>query len=401
MRCDDWSSKFSNVNYSVLWVKDVYTVNAIGLFPKCFCLPTVHECLTCKKISGGSIPGGPSIVLASDFIKTVISGPKPAKQKNVENFLKLMNARLNAGGGSVCVHIDDPHCLGFFDEKVDDKMMELIADDTLFSDNFERCYQDENHVLFRVKQRQRCHLSTFNFNTKQSLDRGLSDLTHGQMRHWIAHRSTSEPAASGKNRLRFVKGEVVKDGNGVFQESVSVQAKRVPETLAEKGGEDENRIESLAEYCWEGTSKPLSHYISAFTKLRQGGSVYFGLSEEKRGEKQEMRTGRFKCDGVALDDSERKKLRRLIVQKVSQNMQSIPIPPADDSPVEVEFRQVVEGGADLFIVEVAVKYVDGVVFYARGPLSYRLSQSGKDEEITIKEWIKHYQKSASSMDQAC
>ncbi|KAK7442691.1 hypothetical protein BaRGS_00040507 [Batillaria attramentaria] len=38
-------------------------------------------------------------------------------------------------------------------------------------------------------------------------------------------------------------------------------------------------IQQLADYMWKQVSLP--HYITAFSKLKDGGSVYFGLNEKK------------------------------------------------------------------------------------------------------------------------
>ncbi|KAK7496380.1 hypothetical protein BaRGS_00012302, partial [Batillaria attramentaria] len=330
-------------------------------------------CTTCKRVKRDiSCPGEPATVLESTAEELLQIKNKDEKRKKFEEFHKCLNARINAGGGTVCVHIDKPHRLGSFDEKIDDRMMELIPDDSLFSQNFERHYlPDKKHVLFRVIPRPRHYLSTLNFNTTQSLNKGLSELTHGQMRSYLKELKSRTPApespgAEPEVTLKFERKKevmIVKGKDEVhFQESICMQAKSVDEKLALPGG-NAHRIVDLAKYFWEGTSKSLPHYISAFTKLTKGGSVYFGVSEGKgTGDHNDVATGSFICDGVELNDRDCEDLKKLILRYVREKMMWIPGLEEHCNPVDVKFHEVKKAGC-LFVIEVAVKYFHGVAFY--------------------------------------
>ena len=357
-------------------------------------------------------------------------------------FLEVINALLNSGGGNVCVHADDPYLLNRFDERVDNKMQDLITDGSCFTDNFVRNFHlDKHHVIFRVKHRHRSILSTLHSNIKLSLDKGLANPTQAQIRflvQWASKKTekTEEEEEEEEDKpleFNFSQGNevVVKDDKGVFQESRSIQAKAVvvdkPQQQQQGLASAKNSGELLAERIW----KVVSPYISAFCRVNEGGSVYFGVQEEKtRGKKwelattgdyqnifdmqlptgytvwkmnnnalcvaqtkdvpeKEVQTGKFVCEGITLTNEDENALKKSIEAKVKQEMLWIstsrdPLP----CPVRVFMRQVT-GPAGLYVIEVKIKQFHGLCFYHKqGPLSYTLSQkTQKAELISVEQWL--------------
>ncbi|KAK7476176.1 hypothetical protein BaRGS_00032600 [Batillaria attramentaria] len=210
------------------------------------------------------------------------------RRKIIFQFLENVNALKNEGGGCVFVHADNPHLLGLFDEQVDDKLKQMITDDSFFHDNFERHMSDKKHIIYRVVRI--CpYLSTFSFNSKVSLNKGLDEPTHYQMRQLLntvsnrASKSSSAATSTG-TRFKFRLNEEVTTPMCVFSEDVSTQAKSIPlDKMPYRGGIQRQtanaEIQQLADYMWKQVSLP--HYITAFSKLKDGGSVYFGLKEKK------------------------------------------------------------------------------------------------------------------------
>ena len=93
-----------------------------------------------------------------------------------------MNALLNQGSEDSKVHTDEPHLLNHFEEKVDDKLQNMITDGSCFTDNFERFHHDESHTVFRIIPRPR-PLSILVPNTKVSRNKDLIDPSQAQLQY--------------------------------------------------------------------------------------------------------------------------------------------------------------------------------------------------------------------------
>ncbi|KAK7107493.1 uncharacterized protein [Littorina saxatilis] len=245
-----------------------------------------QQCKICKEIEKEHLHGQTIMLGQSDLFKDVIDpdGGNKTKRKEqkktaLHTFLKHINALLNDGYGLVCIHTAEPNLLGLFDQAVNKRMLDMIPDDTFFDDNFERNYcKDKHHIVFRIIQRER-PISTFSFNTKASTDTGLVNPSHGQMRYFLKHKMNVQPDPAPNVKYTFVKDQEVKvtvvgSKKGLdidFQESMSVQAKQMPETSV--GPKD------LVDHCFEKLF--VQNYISAFAKLQKGGSLFLGVREHK------------------------------------------------------------------------------------------------------------------------
>ncbi|KAK7485407.1 hypothetical protein BaRGS_00023355 [Batillaria attramentaria] len=195
----------------------------------------------------------------------------------------------------------------------------------------------------------------------------------------------SQSSCSGilRKPTTFIRGEEVVIGTGVFQESLCVQAKSIDrkiDTMSDSG----QRMKKLINYCWEKSC----NYISAFTKIASGGTIFFGLAEAKNGKGE--RTGKYVCEGLLLNENEREELKTAILEKVENNMLWLACSRIVE-PVKVTFHKVEKGSADLCVVEVEVRKVHGVSFcHAKGPRSYKLvTNSGQStlKEVKLSKWV--------------
>ncbi|KAK7490623.1 hypothetical protein BaRGS_00018040 [Batillaria attramentaria] len=195
----------------------------------------------------------------------------------------------------------------------------------------------------------------------------------------------SQSSCSGivRKPATFIRGKEVLIDTGVFQESLCVQAKSIDRKI-DTMSDSRQRMEKLINYCWEKAC----NYISAFTKIASGGTIFFGLAEAKN-EKGE-RTGKYVCEGLLLNENEREELKTAILEKVEKNMLWLACSRIVE-PVKVTFHKVEKGSAYLCVVEVEVRKVHGVSFcHAKGPRSYKLvTNSGKSTltDVKLSKWV--------------
>ncbi|KAL8624033.1 hypothetical protein ACOMHN_041623 [Nucella lapillus] len=365
---------------------------------------------------------------------------KEIKAKRANRFLKRINAFMNEGCGMICLHLKDPHMLGHFEQTVNPRMADLIPDDTPFHDNFERHILGKNHVIFRVKPTSGM-LSTFCFNSKISLDCGVEDPTQGQMRYLMKHKR--DPATDDKHKFSFnftrgqnVKVEIEKVGeNGtkeesVFQECKSIQAKSVPKI---QGSFCDILKSVFFEKDKMGTFLP--KYISAFSKLPRGGSIFLGIKEAKietpkwtrveKTEKNQLLTlhnpnfdlwkdkdgqyliaenspvgkalepGEFKCEGIKLTQEERETLPERVKQLIKKNMLWCAGGPQPHVGVEYHRVEGTDGSEALFVVEFQVHRYQGMGFFEPGPIAYRISKGAEGEhteKMSVEDWCEIIEK---------
>ena len=330
-------------------------------------------------------------VMTGDLIREVgESRDRRPVGQTLETFLQVVNAIMNTNNSDntsevisskICVHTDKPHLLGEFDKKVDDKLVKLISDDSQFNDNFRRYFHDKKHVIFEVKSRARPH-STLDFHTKLSLNKGLCDPTHGQMLRLLsgAPSLVNEGSSPAQEKPQnFVKNAEVKvkasstEDIVPFQECISLQAKPSKDKLRSSTRGRANRVEEQVAMWWN--DKAVCQYVSAFSKLPQGGSIYLGVREDVIEGKQ---TGRFYPNGIVLNDAEKNALKQSIENKIREEM--IWIPEGKKPTVRFTFHTVQGGEDNEVVVEVSVSHFPGVGFFRKcGPRSYQHDGRGTTE----------------------
>ena len=377
-----------------------------------------------------------------DLLETTVGENRTriSKKGAIGDFFQAMNALLNQGSGEVIVHAEKLELLNFFDEQVDDKLQKMVTDETCFTDNFERNTFDEKHIVFRVIPKPRL-LSTLVPNTKLSLDRGIADPSQAQLRYLgdCASAKQEDATVTNTNTCDQQQSELVLENDEQVFVEIGRKKRRVPFQESRKMQAKQMVLadEDKAEYCWKKLRLP--EYISAFSKLEGGGSVYLGLREEKiDGEKkwqkmqeheyrgilsvngpmwtvwkndnaycvtkesdvpvQTIHTGKFICDGFSLSKDEWLLLREGIKTRVEKKMLWLSHFPSP-FPVKVVFHKI-RGAPDNthLVVEVKVDKYHGLSFFtSEGPEAYRLSTTTAGiqpaavnpvRRINVDDWLK-------------
>ena len=317
--------------------------------------------------------------------------------QTLQQFYKYVNSLLNGVGGVVVMHSNNPNLLEPFDQKVDEKLSGLISDGSMYHDVFERSYFDNAHLVYRIKPRERPRpYSTLDFKTKTSANKGKLVPSYVQMSVWLKKLSaepndSSESANEG--HMEFINGKevfIIKDNEREsFQESTTIQAK----SLTTKKHEH-------AEHCWE--KMDLNEYISAFTKIRGGGSVYFGVAEDYGiTKKHRVKTVKFITKPIQMTEEERVRFFRGIRERVENKLKWVGAK-GPCYPVQVFFHHVANAQADHCVIEVKVNYYHGLCFHDKdGPESYRIKGPGDPRtepeihRIPLDDWVKSFNVNAA------
>ena len=372
------------------------------------------------------------------------------KTEALQQFYKYVNSLFNEVGGAVVIHSNNPNLLEQFDKQVDDKLTDLISDGSMYHDVFERFYFDNAHLLYLIKPSARTKpLSTLDFKTKTSVNKGKDVPSYVQMSVWLKTLCDSSdspesdsPESADKDDMQFENGKQVfikKDyGREPFQESITIQAKSLRKTTKQ----------DLVKPSWGKLN--LNEYISAFTKIRVGGSVYFGVREHK--EEQELwisalpqctsfvelttqgrnekwniwkdrnleteptlyyvakgdkgmtvqkETGQFWTEAIQLTEEERVQFRSGILERVENELKWVGAEEPYD-PVQVVFHPVANAPADHYVIEVRINYYHGLCFYDKeGPESYRIKGPGDPRaepeihRIPLHDWVKSFNANAA------
>ena len=213
------------------------------------------------------------------FVEVAKSKEKKEKRKQtIEGVVEIINAFLNEGQGLLCIHSEDPYFLDQFHQQLDDHLNSMLSDGSLFDENYELNYNfevDPFRVVFSVKPRHRPPPITQDFKTKVSLDKGVTNLMCQQVQTLLV--KVSRPKRPPPSEMRDVQFNFVNKGVvEQFVENRYRQAKRFP-TVHSGPGSRRVPFPKLVDSVWE----LVVNYISAFSKNEAGGSVFFGILEEK------------------------------------------------------------------------------------------------------------------------
>ena len=349
-----------------------------------------HACRKCQELETIPDETGRSIRLPRDLLDDIVLGKdKSKKGDQVDDFCKSVNALMNNGTGIAVLHTEEPHLFGLFSQVVGSRISGLVSDNSCYAGNFEVNFEDDYHIIFRVKPIVRRPWSVLSFNTNLSHDKGQGDPTHGQLRQLLQSSDSVEDSGSatrqlrirepiflqkeGRNEIKFK--ETIESDDApivkkfIFHEAVGIEAKGMTgcKMRSQSGTQ---RPDTVFEYMWDFLPK----YITSFSKLSFGGSVYFGVKEETKKEgKKEWNTGKFLYEEVLeLDEDEQNKLREKICTAAETRLLWHPKFPGGN-PVQVEFHDTGRRRNKCYIVEVVVGRFPGCVFLeSDGPESYML-----------------------------
>lgn len=327
-------------------------------------------------------------VTTFDMEKAVVYGSgrrvtnlKTRRRELLAKFCNRVCALRNSGGGILLIHFQgnnetQSRDLNAFDELVDLKLNAMIEDDTLFVDNYERSWLDDNVVILKVKSSPSC--STSDFKTKIPLDNCLIDPSARNIPQ--LYNLTPEDRSSQMQP----QPQVFIDWSTNFvplHESRNTELKSfgigfvVPTDIQEK-----------ALLIWEALK--LRENVTAMTKLLSGGSFFCGIEEELV-DTGDYKMKRSKVCGMTLAEGELEELRRFLLEKVRTDMMwtnrtNERIEPPIDA-VDILFHKVRE---ETFVMEVIIKFFDGLVFYDKdGPECYVVNSDLKLRRVEFAEWI--------------
>jgi hypothetical protein len=152
----------------------------------------------------------------------------------------------------------------------------------LFSEVFQWVHFDELHLQLFVKMTRLP--SIVRSNSFDKLGKGVQKITYSQVTHWLEGIETRQMMLKGID-IRLGEGLSIQHSALVFplghepmdENTLPLKEHKfthISDSCAHIGTEE------LADFCW---SKSCRH-ISAFSKLRKGGSIFFGVDEEKKAE---------------------------------------------------------------------------------------------------------------------
>ncbi|KAK7106035.1 hypothetical protein V1264_017340 [Littorina saxatilis] len=299
-------------------------------------------------------------------------------------FFKVINSFLNAKGGSLLIHTNGNTNVDRFDQMVKDKLVTMIPDDALFQDVYEQRFLDNDHLSFCVKppRRQR-PLSILDFNTKFAVSAGLADPTKGQMRHFMKRvieeenesvsllEANRDTLVLNEGKPAMLKGFQSQD-NRPLRKNICTQTKYDSKT-------------EITEFCWT-ISKP---YISAFSKLPGGGSVYIGMMEEKTSDRS---TGGLIVKGIDASKIDQIKIQEELCKRFKTELMQIGRS-KPDKPIEIEVLPV-RSDKSLVVIQIKVNYYHGVCFTSStGPDLFQAKRKKEEllvERIDVGCWLEQF-----------
>lgn len=281
-----------------------------------------------------------------------------------------------------------------------------------FYDDTYRYLQDKDHVFFSVTAA--CSggrpLSTFNFNVKVPRDVGLKPATQDDVKA-LVRRAQGEAMDFRYTPVKdphFVQGKLLPEN---FGEDAKRQMKAVYEKDINSAKGD-NRANKFATFVIKKLK--IADYICAFATMKSGGCVYLGLSEEKKQQSKddqensvtssssavsrgEISTGRFICDGIKLEDGERRYFKDRICELV-EKMRFFPRENSDRDIVEVSFLPVEaeDKSPNVCVVKLTVKYFHGITWpEGAEPQAFRVTRERDGRNSTVvqvqyDEWLEAF-----------
>lgn len=320
-------------------------------------------------------------------------------------FKKYTSALRNSGGGAIFVHIHDldvaDSYLDHFHELVDSKLNDLIEDGSLFVQVYKKNWltcveenineedcdlgrntgggidQNQYRSVVSVTVIPSLTVVTVDFKTKLPLDNSIIDPRNSDIVQFLSRKIPFQDTTS---KIRGLKE---------LRESRSIEVKGFKFKDCDQHIEREllKNPSKLADYIWDRAK--IGHYLSAFTKIDGGGSFYLGILEREK-TYDAYKSKVYKTTGIAVPLEEHSKLKDLIKEKIGAETLVLPFDveaqpkPFSPDTVKIEFHQVRD---KLFVLEVAVPAVNGLMFYHRaGPEAYYMYKNESPRRLELLEW---------------
>ncbi|XP_067658698.1 uncharacterized protein [Haliotis asinina] len=323
----------------------------------------------------------------------IIRGKKSKEKSSVlEKVAKAASALRNSGGGVLLVHLEgtspEDSCLEFFDEFVVWTFTTLLEGGELHTDSYERYFLSDqpkfkdacDFVVVKVKKT--AGLATVDFNTKANNDNENLDINSLILSEVLGKEETKE---KNQASLRSLPQNV-----NTFHEDRHIQLKSFKDNTEEIKRKQAD-VGKLTDHIWHNLK--LKDNITSMSKLVQGGSYYLGVNEKKVVTQRGYQTKVAEVVGFKLHVSQAS-LTESIYRKVETDLCVLTrkggFTAAPRNLINIAFHPVPQ--SELYVLEVAIRYCDGVVFYDRqGPRSYILDE--KDHivrRMSNGEWLQKF-----------
>ncbi|XP_071107593.1 uncharacterized protein [Haliotis cracherodii] len=315
----------------------------------------------------------------------------------------------NSRGGSILVHLDgqdeSDRCLEYFDEFISKGLTALIEDGTLFVNVFKRewlsdseDYKDRtDFVLLRVVRKTES-ISTVDFNTKVRND---IENENPSTVNIVALLKEKDSKKCFDANLRNLPADIK-----TFHESRHVEHKAFMPNL-KKNLQLTSDVDSLFDYIWSDLK--LKDNITSFSKVLGGGSVFIGIAETIDQVKKSkvlsavgfdiVDSGEYRIKAISKDIYELGINKELFLAKLTNKINrntsilyasgrfATEIP---SGLIKLKFHEL--SSANRYILQVAVGYIEGIVFCdKKGPRTYFVHGSSNEEMVcermTVLDWI--------------
>ncbi|XP_046583739.1 uncharacterized protein LOC124290936 [Haliotis rubra] len=320
---------------------------------------------------------------------------KTGKKRFADQVAKAASALRNSGGGVLLVHVqgtsEEDRCLEYFDEAVRNELTGLLENGELYTDVYERkclcqieTFEDiTDFVQITVGKVE--SVCTVDFNTKATND--SENLSINSSNIQVLLRKTETQAGS-------VPTAKLPDNVQDLHENRHIQLKRfqaTKEVTSIKGD-----AKQLTDYIWNYLK--LKDNITSMSKVVGGGSYFLGVSESNLTTKEGYTTKKPEYTGFKLDISQ-ESLREHIYKKLETDICVLDrdghFTEGPRDLVDIRFHTIRNAG--LVVLEVAIRYCQGVVFYDKeGPRTYYVTDSGATKTENVcrmnrSEWLRRLQ----------
>ncbi|XP_048238091.1 uncharacterized protein LOC124140522 isoform X1 [Haliotis rufescens] len=356
------------------------------------------HCSTCKKVVGlykksqKKVPNLFDVHIDIRDLKGKLKKHQEQRKTKLREIEIKVSALRNTAGGIIILHVSGTACgdrfLGCVDEFLEKSLNNFICDGTLFVDTYKRKWLCEistfekftDCILISVEKTK--GVATVDFKTKVCSDLQVERPSTLNIVSLLSHRKASSEKAA---ELRGLQSTPHKSRN------IQLKAYR-PEK------KDKSAIEShpdtFAKYIWEKLR--FREYLSCMTNNDEGGSFYLGIAVTKREYKTSTdgpRTSNswvpniegfeLKCGKRELENS----LKCLIKSHVTKLDSDKSFGDISSDLVKFHFYPV-KTESSRCVLEIAVGYTEGIVFYHKqGPLAYHITENGDVERITREDWL--------------
>ncbi|XP_046556724.1 uncharacterized protein LOC124265948 isoform X2 [Haliotis rubra] len=317
------------------------------------------------------------------------------KKRKLKEFEKKVSALRNTSGGKILIHVhgQDPkdRYLGHFDNFTDACLKNLIPDGQLFTDVYRRRWLQEEFpgfestpVLLLTVNKAR-FVCTVHFHTKVASDFMIENASTIGFVSLLSRKvitTATEPTLRGIHNFE----KRLHENRHIELKSVFTKKERTF-----------HNISSFIDYIW--TDLRFRENLCSMSKLEGGGSFFVGINERNGGgtyDSREINPNGFPCNW-SVDEFKTSLGDKLgcdaSYQRPDGALTSVPTSLIEialyDSPLQNQTSP-----QNFKILEIAVGYAAGIVFYNRkGPETYTIDEQGNILRMEHCEWLERIQSS--------